>query len=87
MRALGEAGLELPASSIVDSDYHFAGGRVAMDKLMGRESDITAVFACNDLMAMGAITALRARGLRVPDDISMVGFDDIPYAVTTCSLR
>lgn len=84
IRALGEeAGLELPAASIVDSDYHFAGGRLAMEQLMAQAPDITAVFACNDLMAMGAVTALRSRGLRVPDDMSMVGFDDIPYAVTT----
>jgi len=54
-----------------------------MERLLTQAPDITAVFACNDLMAMGAITALRSRGLRVPDDISMIGFDDIPYAVTT----
>ncbi|TGR36916.1 substrate-binding domain-containing protein, partial [Mesorhizobium sp. M8A.F.Ca.ET.198.01.1.1] len=59
------------------------GGRLAMEQLMTQAPDITAVFACNDLMAMGAVTALRSRGLRVPDDMSMVGFDDIPYAVTT----
>ncbi|RWM28434.1 substrate-binding domain-containing protein [Mesorhizobium sp.] len=82
-RALAEAGLDLPSSSVVDSDYHFAGGRLAMERLMEQAPDITAVFACNDLMAMGAITALRSRGLRVPDDMSLVGFDDIPYAVTT----
>ncbi|WP_027169654.1 substrate-binding domain-containing protein [Mesorhizobium sp. WSM3224] len=83
VRALGEAGIDLPPSSIVDSDYHFAGGRLAMEQLMAQAPDITALFACNDLMAMGALTVLRSRGLRVPDDISMVGFDDIPYAVTT----
>jgi len=83
VRALGEAGVELPADAVVDSDYHFAGGRLAMERLLTQVPDITAVFACNDLMAMGAITALRSRGLRVPDDISMIGFDDIPYAVTT----
>ncbi|RWA78619.1 LacI family DNA-binding transcriptional regulator [Mesorhizobium sp.] len=83
VRALEEAGLDLPASSVVDSDYHFAGGRLAMERLMGQAPDITAVFACNDLMAMGAIIALRSRGLHVPDDMSLVGFDDIPYAVTT----
>ncbi|TIW24690.1 MAG: LacI family transcriptional regulator, partial [Mesorhizobium sp.] len=82
-RALGEAGVDLPASAVVDSDYHFAGGRLAMERLLTQAPDITAVFACNDLMAMGAITALRSRGLRVPDDMSLVGFDDIPYAVTT----
>ncbi|TIR69739.1 MAG: LacI family transcriptional regulator, partial [Mesorhizobium sp.] len=82
-RALAEAGIDLPASWVVDSDYHFAGGRLAMERLMAQAPEITAVFACNDLMAMGAITALRTRGLRVPDDMSLIGFDDIPYAVTT----
>ncbi|TIR69752.1 MAG: LacI family transcriptional regulator, partial [Mesorhizobium sp.] len=66
-RALAEAGIDLPASWVVDSDYHFAGGRLAMERLMAQAPEITAVFACNDLMAMGAITALRTRGLRVPD--------------------
>ncbi|TIT76059.1 MAG: LacI family transcriptional regulator [Mesorhizobium sp.] len=61
----------------------FAGGRLAMERLLEQAPEITAVFACNDLMAMGAITALRSRGLRVPDDMSLIGFDDIPYAVTT----
>ncbi|WP_137931741.1 LacI family DNA-binding transcriptional regulator [Mesorhizobium comanense] len=83
VRALQEAGLDLPASSVVDSDYHFVGGRVAMEQLMAQAPGITALFACNDLMAMGALTVLRGRGLRVPDEMSIVGFDDIPYAVTT----
>jgi LacI family transcriptional regulator len=83
VRALEEAGFDLPAEAVVDSDYHFAGGRLAMERLMEQAPQITAVFACNDLMAMGAIAALRSRGLRVPGDMSMIGFDDIPYAVTT----
>ncbi|ESY51807.1 MULTISPECIES: LacI family DNA-binding transcriptional regulator [unclassified Mesorhizobium] len=82
-RALQEAGLDLPPASVVDSDYHFAGGRMAMERLMAQAPGITALFACNDLMAMGALTVLRGRGLRVPGDMSMIGFDDIPYAVTT----
>ncbi len=82
-RALQEAGVDLSADAIVDSDYHFAGGRTAMERLMAQAPGITALFACNDLMAMGALTVLRGRGLRVPDDMSMIGFDDIPYAVTT----
>lgn len=81
--ALHDAGLRLPKQAVVDADYHFAGGRAAMERLMAQAPDITAVFACNDLMAMGALSALRSRGLRVPDDFSVIGFDDIPYAATT----
>jgi LacI family transcriptional regulator len=83
VRALQQAGLDLPAAAVVESDYHFAGGRLAMERLMAQAPELTAVFACNDLMAMGALTALRSRGLQVPEDMSMIGFDDIPYAVTT----
>jgi LacI family transcriptional regulator len=54
-----------------------------MRELLARGSDITAVFAYNDLMAIGAIAALRGAGRSVPDDVSVIGFDDIPQAQTT----
>lgn len=57
-----------------DNGYH------AMRYVLGRMPRPTAVFAANDLIAMGALAALRDTGLRVPDDIAVVGFDDIPAA-------
>ena len=56
------------------------GGYTAMTKVLATGTGPTAVFAVNDLMALGAIEAIRDAGLSVPDDISVVGFDDIPTA-------
>ena len=58
---------------------HFTmeGGYQAMGRLMDKMSDLTAVFVMSDVMALGAIRAVRDRGLRVPDDISVIGFDGI----------
>jgi LacI family transcriptional regulator len=81
-RALREAGLSLSPKSLVAADYHFGGGAKAMERLLRAVPGLTAVFACNDLMAMGALTALRRQGLRSPADVSIIGFDDIPYAMT-----
>jgi DNA-binding LacI/PurR family transcriptional regulator len=47
---------------------------------LAREKDVTAVFAANDQMALGLCAALREQGCRVPDDVSIVGFDDVPEA-------
>ena len=64
-------------------DWSAAGGSAAMATLLDRDPRITAVFALNDAMAIGAIHTLRARGLRVPDDVSVVGCDDLPEAAFT----
>ncbi|MEU8381887.1 substrate-binding domain-containing protein [Streptosporangium sp. NPDC048865] len=56
------------------------GYRMIRERLEGGPRDFTAVFACDDLIAAGARQALREHGLRVPDDVSMVGFDDLPPA-------
>ena len=61
-------------------DFTFESGYRAAHRLMHKCPDLTALFALNDRMAMGAIRALRERGLSVPGDVSVAGFDDVPEA-------
>ncbi|HSH82935.1 MAG TPA: LacI family DNA-binding transcriptional regulator [Herpetosiphonaceae bacterium] len=75
---LGEAGLSLPQTHIVEADFSRDGGLRATEELIQRAPDLTAIFALNDTMAVGALAALRERGIVVPEEISVVGFDDIP---------
>jgi LacI family transcriptional regulator len=74
------AGVEVADDAIVSGDFHFAGGRDATRALLAADVRFTAVFAANDLMAAGAIRELTENGLRVPADVSVVGFDDAPIA-------
>lgn len=76
--AIAEAGLEFPPGYFQEGDWTFAGGFTAMTALLNLPSPPTAVFALNDLMAIGAIEAIRQRGLRIPEDVAIVGFDNIP---------
>ncbi|CAL9369709.1 Ribose operon repressor [Streptomyces sp. enrichment culture] len=62
---------------IVRGDFTPGGGEHAMRELLGRCPDLDAVFAANDLMAAGALRVLRAHGRRVPEDVAVVGFDDM----------
>jgi LacI family transcriptional regulator len=76
LRALGHP---LPTERVVRSDFTRDGGRRATRELMARCPDLTAVFALNDMMAVGVLNALRDDlQLSVPDDVSVVGFDDVP---------
>lgn len=65
---------------IETADFDERGGYAGMQVLMRRAPELTAVFASNDLMAIGAIQAIRETGKRVPNDIAVVGFDDVPAA-------
>lgn len=78
--AMLEAGLAPDFRLMVAGDFTEASGRRAMTSLLARRAHFTAVFAANDLMAIGAMQALDSAGLSVPDDISVVGFDDIHLA-------
>ncbi|MET9912397.1 LacI family DNA-binding transcriptional regulator [Streptomyces sp. NPDC006476] len=62
---------------VVESDFTPAGGERAMRELLDRHSDVDAVFAANDLTAAGALRVLREQGRRVPEDVAVIGFDDM----------
>jgi DNA-binding LacI/PurR family transcriptional regulator len=69
---------------VVESDFTPVGGERAMRELLERCPEVDAVFAANDLMASGALRVLRDQGRRVPDDVAVIGFDDmLPVAEQT----
>lgn len=78
--ALAEAGVELSDEQIVHGDFARDSGAAAAELLLDRALGLTAIFALNDPMAIGALSVLRARGISVPQHISLIGFDDIPIA-------
>jgi LacI family transcriptional regulator len=78
--AIAEAGLALSDRAVVEADFHFTGGREATARLLDSGVEFTALFAANDLMAAGAIRELGTRGIAVPHDVSVIGFDDAPLA-------
>ena len=78
--ALERAGIPLDPRLVVRATADPRGGLVGMEELLGRDERPTAVFTVNNLVALGAIEAVRAAGLDVPDDIAFVCFDDIEYA-------
>ncbi|RME49761.1 MAG: LacI family transcriptional regulator [Caldilineae bacterium] len=79
-QALQEAGLSFDPALMVYGDYTRPSGQRATEQLLALPDPPTAIFAFNDRMAIGAIWAIWAAGLRVPQDIAVVGFDDIPPA-------
>ncbi|GEM49031.1 LacI family DNA-binding transcriptional regulator [Deinococcus cellulosilyticus] len=78
-RALKQAGVSCPDGLVVAADYTESGGYQAALKLLSGPS-FTALFCGNDQMAMGAYQALRDFNLRIPEDVSVVGFDDILFS-------
>ena len=79
-QALREAGLAPEPALQVDAISSEGSGRTAAGALLGAGADFDAVFAASDLIAIGAMQALRERGLRIPGDVAVAGFDDIPMA-------
>ncbi|MFJ8001751.1 LacI family DNA-binding transcriptional regulator [Streptomyces sp. NPDC096310] len=71
-----EQGVAADDSLVALGDFTEEGGRDAMRRLLERRPDLDAVFAASDVMAAGALTELRARGRRVPEDVAVIGFDD-----------
>ncbi|WP_026126807.1 LacI family DNA-binding transcriptional regulator [Nocardiopsis xinjiangensis] len=77
--ALSELGLSLPESHVGQGDFQAESGRLATERFLDLPERPDAVFATDNLMALGALNAIRVRGLSVPDDIGLAAFDDIPW--------
>jgi LacI family transcriptional regulator len=82
-RALMEADIPLDQNLIAEGNFHEASGLMAVNRLFETQQQFTAVFAANDLSAYGVRLGLYRKGVRVPDDISLVGFDDLPGSAFT----
>ncbi|MGK6318298.1 LacI family DNA-binding transcriptional regulator [Sphingomonas sp. DT-204] len=78
--ALSAAGIALPRSMVADGNYTFESGVVAAERLLDLMPRPTAIFSSNDEMAAGVVHVTRQRGLDVPRDLSVIGFDDTPIA-------
>jgi LacI family transcriptional regulator len=78
--ALTEAGINFDPNLVIYADFHEPSGVIAVNQLLSSHQSFTAIFAANDQTAFGARLAFFQRGIRVPEDVSLVGFDDIPAA-------
>ena len=81
--ALRSAGLDATELAVSAGDELVEGGARAMEELLATRPDVTGIVCYNDLTAVGALRSARAAGLRVPEDVSIVGFDDIELAAWT----
>ncbi|MCZ7572498.1 MAG: LacI family transcriptional regulator [Ardenticatenaceae bacterium] len=88
VEALEATGLPADETAVVEGDWTPRSGEQAMYRLLERHASIEAVFVSNDQMALGAMKAARAAGRTIPDDLALIGFDDIseaPYLVPPLS--
>lgn len=76
-RAMNKAGIPIRQENITAGDFTSLGGEKAMECLLAATDRPTAVFCFNDMMAIGAMAAIRKAGLSIPGDVSIIGFDDI----------
>jgi LacI family transcriptional regulator len=80
LRAMREAGIDVPAEDVLHAEFTSAGGHAAFASLLARPRRPTAVFVTSDLMAIGGLCAAGSAGVRVPAELSVVGYDDIGAA-------
>ena len=73
----------LPEPHVLYGEHTFAGGYESANQLLGRDREITAVFAGNDVLAFGCIRTAIEKGIRVPDDLSIIGFDNVEISQLT----
>lgn len=80
LKALQDNGIEEDPGLIESGQYTFESGYQVAQEILNRRPDLTAFFVISDIMAIGAMRAIHERGLRIPEDISVVGFDGLDYA-------
>ncbi|HYN73211.1 MAG TPA: substrate-binding domain-containing protein [Nakamurella sp.] len=73
----------LPVDAFAHGDFTTRGGLAATERLLAKHPDLDAIFVASDLMAVGALAVLKARGLAVPSDVALVGYDDAAVAAAT----
>jgi LacI family transcriptional regulator len=78
--ALQQAGIPVDAALLMPGDFTESGGLLAVNRLLDSRVPFTAIFASNDQAAIGAALGLYRRNVRIPDDVSLVGFDDVAPA-------
>ncbi|BDP43547.1 LacI family transcriptional regulator (plasmid) [Deinococcus aetherius] len=83
LEVLGEAGVSVPAEYLRDGDFSESGGQAAAEALLRLPEPPTAIFAANDSTAFGVLRAAERLGVRVPGDLSLVGFDDVTSSALT----
>lgn len=81
--ALERAGIEFDEAFVTEGDWSLQSGYEAMNHLLSQTPELTALFVQNDWMAIGAMKALREAGRQLPDDMAVVGYDDLPVAAYT----
>jgi LacI family repressor for deo operon, udp, cdd, tsx, nupC, and nupG len=79
-KALAHAGITRNSRLTAEGDFSAESGMRAIEMICARDERFTAAFFSNDEMALGGLCALKTRGLRVPQDVSIVGFDDIRFS-------
>jgi len=76
-KALQESGIAFREELVFEGDFTFKGGARAAQSILSSEIKIDAIFAANDLMALGAMEVLKRRGIKIPSEVSIIGYDDI----------
>jgi LacI family repressor for deo operon, udp, cdd, tsx, nupC, and nupG len=80
LKALEEFGIPVREEWLINTDLSFESGHRAMRSFLSLKDKPTAVFAVSDTLAIGALRQIKEAGLKVPDDVAVVGFDNIPFA-------
>lgn len=79
-KAMEEANIPFNENFIADGEFTFQGGYRAAKKMLGQKELPSAIFAANDIMALGGLQAINENGKKIPEDMALVGFDDIPVS-------